>query len=103
MNSELYSRIYATLDAVPAGFVTTYGTIAKLAGCGPRQVGQALRALPKDTKLPWFRVINSSGCISLPPGYGYEVQRERLEQEGIEFNLKGRINLRRFGWHLADG
>lgn len=99
MDNELYPRIYATLNAVPAGSVTTYGAIAKLVGCGPRQVGQALRALPKDSKLPWFRVINSSGRISLPPGSGYEVQRERLEQEGVEFNLKGRVNLRRFGWN----
>lgn len=98
MNSELRSKIYAVLNAVPAGSVTSYGEIAKIVGCGPRQIGYALRMLPKDTKLPWFRVINSAGKISLPRGRGYEVQRELLEGEGVEFNLKDRVDMKRFSW-----
>ncbi len=97
--STIYPEIYAVINAVPAGQVVSYGAIAKIVGCGPRQVGYALRALPQDTKLPWFRVINSSGKISLPKGQGYETQQQLLEQEGVEFNLNGRIDIKRFGWH----
>lgn len=97
--STIYPEIYAVINAVPAGKVVSYGAIAKIVGCGPRQVGYALRALPQDTKLPWFRVINSSGKISLAKGQGYETQQQLLEQEGVEFNLSGRIDIKRFGWH----
>lgn len=99
MDSELYPKIYAALNSIPKGAVTSYGAIAKIVGCGPRQVGYALRGLPKDTKLPWYRVVNSSGRISLPKGQGYEVQHKLLCDEGIDFNLRGRIDMRRFAWH----
>lgn len=96
--SSLYPEIYAVINAVPRGAVISYGEVAKIVGCGPRQVGQALRALPKGTSLPWHRVISSAGKISLRPGSGYEVQRTLLEQEEVEFNLKGRVDMKRFGW-----
>jgi len=102
-NTELYSRIYISLNAIPAGSVVTYGTLARLTGCGPRQVGRALRTLPKDSKLPWFRVINSRGRISLPAGEGYEVQRWHLTREGVEFKPSGCIDLKSFGWEGSDG
>ena len=99
-DSELYPKIYATINAIPAGLVTSYGAIAKMVGCGPRQVGYALHALPEDSKLPWHRVLNHAGRISLPPSAGYERQRTLLEQEGVEFSLKGRVDLKRFGWEI---
>jgi len=99
-NSELYPKIYATINAIPAGSVTSYGAIAKMVGCGPRQVGYALHALPKDSKLPWHRVLNHAGKISLPAGSGYIKQRALLEQEGVEFSLKGRVDIKRFGWQM---
>lgn len=99
MNPELSTRVHTLLHAIPKGRVISYGALGKLAGCGPRQIGQVLRRLPKNTRLPWFRVINSAGKISLPPGSGYERQRRLLENEGVEFSLKGRIDLNRFGWH----
>lgn len=98
MSSELYPQIYTLVNEIPAGRVATYGQLAKMVGCGPRQVGYALHSLPRGTKLPWFRVINRDGKISLPPGAGYDKQRQLLESEGIEFDLKGRINLARFAW-----
>lgn len=99
MSSDLYPQIYALVNEIPAGHVATYGQLAEMVGCGPRQVGYALHALPKDTQLPWFRVINREGRISLPPGEGYDRQRQLLELEGVEFDLKGRIDLARFAWN----
>lgn len=86
---------------IPAGKVATYGDIARQAGIpgAARRVGHALRVLPKDTRLPWHRVINASGRISLPDdSRSYRIQRERLEAEGVIFNNNKTVNLRRFRW-----
>ncbi|WP_226667455.1 MGMT family protein [Microbulbifer aggregans] len=86
------------LAQVPYGRVVTYGKLAELAGMprAARLVGQTLRKLPKDTRLPWYRVINAQGRISLPePAAGR--QRERLEKEGI-VPIKGKIALQHYGW-----
>ena len=71
-----------------------------LAG-NPRAARQVVRALHSSSgkeKLPWFRVINSKGQISLKPGQGYELQKALLEDEGIEFGLTDTIDLARFQW-----
>lgn len=100
----LYQRIYAVVRRVPAGRVVTYGQVAKLAGrCGARQVGYALSALEADSAVPWQRVINSQGRISLRSAGGHDtLQRELLEAEGVEFSLDGRVDLRRFGWQQPE-
>jgi methylated-DNA-protein-cysteine methyltransferase-like protein len=95
----LYERIYEVVRAVPPGRVATYGQIARLAGrCGARQVGYALAALPEDSDVPWQRVINSEGRISLRRSGHEDLQRWLLEDEGVEFSLQGVVDLARFGW-----
>lgn len=100
MASELYEKIWRTVSRVPPGSVATYGQIAREAGLGrrARRVGQALRHLPNGSDVPWHRVINARGEISLPAGSdaGRE-QRSRLEAEGIVFREQ-RVDLDRFGW-----
>jgi methylated-DNA-protein-cysteine methyltransferase related protein len=94
-------RIWQVVASIPAGKVCTYGTVAKLAGMSgaARRVGAALKGLPENTRIPWHRVINSSGRISLPAGSdSAQRQRDKLEDEGIEFKLSGAIDLRRFAW-----
>jgi methylated-DNA-protein-cysteine methyltransferase-like protein len=94
-------RIWQVVAAIPPGKVASYGQIARLAGLGrgARQVGHTLRQLPNGSTLPWHRVINSQGKISLPTGSaGATLQRERLEAEGVEFTLAGKVKLNQFGW-----
>ncbi len=80
--------VYTLISRIPKGKVCSYGSIAKAAGVSnARQVAAALRK--SDGDLPWFRVINSSMRVSDHPGA--EQQRQLLEQEGVEFSLKGRI------------
>lgn len=96
-----YARIYAVVRGVPRGKVTTYGQVARLAKLPgqARQVGYAMYALPAGTAVPWQRVINAKGEISRRSRGGGELtQRVLLEREGIRFNARGRIDLRRFGW-----
>ncbi len=76
------------MAAIPKGSVATYGQVADLAGMPrhARLVGRTLSELPRDTKLPWHRVINASLRISLrADSDGHSVQRRRLEAEGVEF------------------
>lgn len=99
--TDRQQRIYAIVDSVPKGRVATYGQIAREAGLGrgARQVGRALRELPRGSRLAWHRIVNAQGKLS-PRGDGSSVttQRRRLTAEGIEFERGGRIDLARYLW-----
>lgn len=93
-------RILAAVKRIPRGRVSTYGNIAEVAGLPRRArlVGTVLRQTPASKDLPWFRVINASGRISLPAGSdSYRTQRRKLEAEGVIFR-GDRVDLRRYGW-----
>ena len=81
---------------IPRGRVATYGGIAELAGLE----GHArLHDLPSNSGVPWHRVINAKGEISpRTGGDSHELQRMLLEAEGVELDLAGRIDLKRFRW-----
>jgi methylated-DNA-protein-cysteine methyltransferase-like protein len=99
--STAYRRIYRVIARIPRGRVATYGLVARLAGFPghARLVGYALRALPGETHLPWHRVLNARGAISLPDATGAaRYQRFLLEREGVRFDVSGRVNLPRFAW-----
>jgi methylated-DNA-protein-cysteine methyltransferase related protein len=100
MSDPFQQRIVRLLKRIPRGKVATYGLIATMAGnpAAARQVVRALHSSSEKEKLPWFRVVNSSGKISLPRGAGYEEQRARLEAEGIVFSASGRIDLKKYLW-----
>lgn len=95
-------RLYTLLATVPAGKVVTYGQLAGLIGLPRRArwVGQILKQLPHDTRLPWHRVINAQGKISLPPQQGGNEQAERLRAEGVMVSQEGKISLRQYGWQI---
>lgn len=96
-----WQSFYDVVEQIPAGYVATYGQVAALAGFAgnARQVGYALAAMPEESGLPWQRVINARGEVSLrtePGRDGY--QRHLLEEEGVAFGPSGRVDLARFGW-----
>lgn len=98
---DTHERIHAVVRRIPRGRVATYGQVAVLAGLPrqPRLVGYALSALPDGSRVPWHRVINARGEVSLRTGSGWDrLQRALLEDEGVEFDLRGRVSLARFGW-----
>ncbi|MGR6870786.1 MGMT family protein [Pseudomonas sp. HK3] len=85
--------IYIALSQVPYGHTVSYGALARSAGFQnhSRHVGRLLKNLPKDTQLPWHRVVNSQGKISLPEGSdSYKEQRARLLSEGVPI-IKNKI------------
>lgn len=97
---QRYLRIYATIDSIPKGRVSTYGRIAEEAGIprGARQVAAALRNLPRGRDIPWHRVISSSGKVSIPSEAGAKRQTALLQAEGIPFRASGRVNLKVYAW-----
>ncbi len=94
------ARIYAVVRRIPRGRVATYGQVAALAGLPghARQVGYALHRTPEGEALPWHRVLNAQGAISLPPREGGDVQRAMLRAENIRLRPDGTIDLAQAQW-----
>jgi methylated-DNA-protein-cysteine methyltransferase-like protein len=99
-NRSVELRIYTAVATIPSGRVATYGQIGMLAGLprSGRLVGRTLKNLPDDSNLPWHRVINASGRISLPlDSESFKRQKARLQEEGLI--VKGnRISLAQYQW-----
>ncbi len=107
------NRVWQVVRQIPPGQVATYGQIAALiptpqgvdgrdyVAFGPRWVGGAMANCPAD--VPWQRVVNSQGKISLPQGAGGDEQRLLLEGEGIVFDERGRIDLGQYRWIGPEG
>jgi methylated-DNA-protein-cysteine methyltransferase-like protein len=100
MATEFTKRTIAVLKKVPRGKVVTYGLVAAMAGnpLGARQIVRTLNTAWDKEKLPWHRVINSQGKISLKPGQGYELQKKLLEKEGVKFGPGGQVDLAKYLW-----
>lgn len=97
-SAEFNERIWKTIAEIPYGRVMSYGKVAQAAGFPglARRVGQAMHRAPESLGLPWHRVINSSGKIAFAIGSDqYNLQRAKLESEGIEFN-KECIDMQQF-------
>ncbi|KKY90711.1 hypothetical protein OA46_01180 [Enterobacter cloacae] len=92
-------RVWQIVASIPEGTVTTYGDVARLAGSprAARQVGGVLKQLPEGSTLPWHRVVNRHGQISLT-GPDLQRQRQALLAEGIQVSGKGEIDLQHYRW-----
>ncbi len=104
-DAPVYERIYAVTRQIPPGQVATYGQIAAIVGeCTARMVGYAMSALPFGTDVPWQRVINRQGKISLRAGgNGGALQRQLLEAEGVCFDPKtDSVDFNQVGWPGPD-
>lgn len=100
---RFFSYVYRLVSQVPRGKVVTYGQVAALLGAprAARAVGTALRSLPRPLTrtVPWQRVINAAGGISLRGDVRRaEEQRWLLEDEEIEFGRQGKVNLKKYRW-----
>lgn len=110
--AEFNQSVWKIVRQIPPGFVATYGQIATLIrppqgvsqgdyrAWGARWVGGAMAACPQD--VPWQRVINSQGKISIRPGEGHLRQRQLLEAEGVTFDEHERVNIKKYRWTASD-
>ena len=97
--SSLMARVFALVQACPAGRVTTYGQLAKAVGYprGARMVGWIMHEAPQG--VPAHRVINSKGELTGSPAFGPRGRmRQLLEAEGITFSPNERVDMKRYGW-----
>lgn len=96
-----HARIFAVVKRIPRGRVASYGDVARRAGLAgqARLVGYALHASANDV-LPWHRVVNVRGELSLArlSPDGALTQRMRLEREGVSFDARGRVRMERHRW-----
>ncbi|HET89128.1 MAG TPA: MGMT family protein [Chloroflexi bacterium] len=99
MTFGFFEQVYRLVRQVPPGQVTSYGAIAHMLGHphAARTVGWALHSLPAASDVPWQRVINSRGRISVASSSA-TVQRALLEAEGVEFDAAGTVDWERCGW-----
>jgi len=104
MPSNLFDKFYEIISKIPKGKVATYRQIAALAGHpgSARIVGWALRALHNDKDVPWHRVINSRGMLSLPHESERILQKALLESEGVFFDKQEQVQLEQYQWNGRD-
>ena len=97
---SFYQQVYAIVRLIPKGMVMSYGGVARQCGRPgqARAVGYALHGLPAGSRVPWWRVINSQGRISIPWSDAAEEQRRRLIAEGVPVDESFRFDMR-----LYDG
>jgi methylated-DNA-protein-cysteine methyltransferase-like protein len=95
-----FEKVHLLVRQVPPGRVTSYGAIARMLEHphAARTVGWAMHSIPEGADVPWWRILNSKGCISLSGERGANLQRELLETEGVTFDERGCVDLKRFGW-----
>lgn len=97
MNS-FSKNVIELIKSIPYGRVISYGQVAALAGNykASRQVSWILRKSSEKYNLPWHRVINSKGSISLPEHMGGKIQKGLLENEGVKFKKNGTVEKKYF-------
>ena len=98
---DFADRVHHAVRGIPRGHVASYGAIAAIAGRprSARAVGRLMRGLPDDSDVPWWRVVNVRGGISIPrSGHARTLQRVLLEEDGIPFGDRGRVDMRAHGW-----
>ncbi len=102
MTGNFFQDVYRVVGMIPSGRVATYGQVAAYLGNprAARAVGWALRALPHGSDVPWHRVVNSRGAISISRHYA-DRQRAMLEEEGVTFDEAGCTDLQRYGWEAS--
>lgn len=97
--------VYRIVRRIPAGRVTSYSAVAAMLGAprAARGVGWALAALPLRSTVPWWRVVNRDGAISIRfPPHAAALQRQLLVDEGVHFDATDRIDWSRFAWRQAE-
>jgi methylated-DNA-protein-cysteine methyltransferase-like protein len=105
MGNTFFEQVHRIVRLIPPGKLATYGQIARLLGNprAARMVGWAMHGISEGSDVPWHRVVNARGTISLDArGPGGAIQRALLEAEGIAFDEHGRLDLQAHGWIGPD-
>lgn len=98
-------KVIVAVDIIPKGKVVSYGQVAAAAGSprAARQVGWVLHGLDGDNKLPWWRVINNLGCISIKGNFYSTplLQKKLLEKERVKVTSDFQIDIEKYRYHYS--
>lgn len=96
--SPFTMKVIEIIKAVPRGYVMTYGRVAELAGNrrAARQVVRILHSSSRKYDLPWYRIVNAKGEIALKDELARQEQISYLQDEGIEVDERGRVDLEKY-------
>jgi len=96
---KLFDRVYEVVSKIPEGKVATYGQIAGMIGTkDARKIGWALHG-NKDTNIPCHRVVNKDGKVATNYAFeGWEEQKRKLQEEGVEFVDEKHVDLDKYQW-----
>jgi len=93
-------NVIAYISAVPKGKVVSYGQVAAASGSprAARQVGGILRALPAESKVPWWRVVNRDGYLSIKGNWEatQELQKQLLKKENVEVSSGFVVDMKKY-------
>ena len=97
--------VIESIKQIPHGKVASYGQIAVYAGVprAARAVGMILNKLPTNTDLPWWRVVNNSGKLTIRGSiFTRDDQKSLLESEGIKFKKEHELEIEKYRWKSTD-
>jgi len=83
-----FEKVYVVVRSIPKGRVMSYGQVALFLDMprGAREVGWALSMIKDSDMVPWWRVVNGEGRVSIKGKYSADEQRELLKEEGVQFS-----------------
>ncbi|WMJ86865.1 MGMT family protein [Anaerocolumna sp. MB42-C2] len=97
--TQFTEEVLVIIKRIPYGKVMSYGQVARFAGNnrGARQVVRILHSMSLKYNLPWHRIINSKGKISITDTRYAAIQRELLIAEGVEVSEDGYVDISIYG------
>jgi methylated-DNA-protein-cysteine methyltransferase related protein len=100
MATSFTIEVKKIIKDIPKGKVSTYGLVAAHSGNprAARQVARILHSSSRKDNLPWHRVVNRNGQISLKLSQGFERQKQMLQKEGVVFDKDNTIDLDAYLW-----
>ena len=101
MRDDLMEAVCEYLTMIPDGKVVTYGQIAEWMGNKgyARVVGNLLHQNPDPVRYPCYKVVNSQGRLTGRFAFGgINVQKERLEADGVEVSSDYIVDLKKYQW-----
>ena len=103
--SPFTQKVIQVIQSIPKGKVVSYGQVAAYIGIprAARQVGWILRSLEDGVSMPWWRVVNNTGRISIEVNLhnDKELQKKLLQQEGVAVNEDYILNIEKYRF-IAD-
>ncbi|MEM1714094.1 MAG: MGMT family protein [Desulfurococcaceae archaeon] len=89
---DICMAVYTLIMLIPPGFVTSYGSIARVLGIHPRKVAFCLKKNTELIVIPCHRVVYNTGKLGGYSELGALFKKKLLELEGVIFEDDNRVS-----------